>query len=211
MPVCSVRSSRRRCGATSRRADRPARDCSQRFSTPAAYALGTRGVMPSPYLVVATILKNEAPFLAEWVAFHRLVGVDHLYLYDNGSTDNPEASLAPFLDEGCVTLVRWPIPYHQKAQDKALTDCLNRVRGVARWLACIDVDEFYFHPVAFVSTRFSKTLKSTPGWWRAGGTTDRRVRSTYPLGQSLHVLRNVPRRGGSATGGSSRLPTRIGP
>jgi hypothetical protein len=140
--------------------------------------------MPSPYLVVATIFKNEAPFLAEWVAFHRLVGVDHLYLYDNGSTDNPEASLAPFLDEGCVTLVPWPIPYHQKAQDQALTDCLNRVRGAARWLACIDVDEFLFSPSSFRIDSVLKDFEEYPGvvaCWRNYGASGAEHASSRPV------------------------------
>ena len=65
--------------------------------------------MQQPYLVACAIFRDEAPFLAEWIAFHRLVGVDHFFLYDNGSQDEPESVLAPFLAEGCVTLKPWPI------------------------------------------------------------------------------------------------------
>ena len=32
---------------------------------------------------VAAILKDEDSFVEEWVAYHRLLGVDHFYLYDN--------------------------------------------------------------------------------------------------------------------------------
>src|SRR5262245_25609317 len=32
---------------------------------------------------VVAILKDEDPFVEEWVAYHRLIGVDHFYLYDN--------------------------------------------------------------------------------------------------------------------------------
>jgi hypothetical protein len=36
---------------------------------------------------VCAIFKDEAPYLLEWIAFHRMVGIDLLVLYDNGSTD----------------------------------------------------------------------------------------------------------------------------
>ena len=33
-------------------------------------------------LSICAIFKNEAKFLKEWIEYHRLVGVDHFYLYD---------------------------------------------------------------------------------------------------------------------------------
>ena len=38
------------------------------------------------YLSVCAIYRNEAPYLAEWIEFHRLVGAERFFLYDNGST-----------------------------------------------------------------------------------------------------------------------------
>lgn len=105
--------------------------------------------MPQHYLCACAIFRDEAPFLAEWVTFHRIVGVDHFFLYDNGSRDHPEEVLAPFLNDGCVTLRPWPVPFHEGAPARAYTDCLNRVRGQARWLVCIDIDEFLFSPHSF--------------------------------------------------------------
>lgn len=102
--------------------------------------------MRQSYLVVCGIFRDESPFLAEWIRFHRLVGVEHFFLYDNGSTDRPEEALAPFLADGSVTLRPWPIPFHQHAARRAYADCLERVRGRARWLACLDIDEFLFAP-----------------------------------------------------------------
>src|SRR6476646_1530288 len=67
---------------------------------------------PSRYLAVATIVKNEGPYLGEWLEFQRLVGVEHVYLYDNGSTDNSAAVAAPFLAEGFVTVIPWVFPWH---------------------------------------------------------------------------------------------------
>lgn len=43
--------------------------------------------MKHDYLSIGAIFKDEAPYLAEWIEFHRLVGVEHFFLYDNLSTD----------------------------------------------------------------------------------------------------------------------------
>ena len=38
-------------------------------------------------IAVCAIFKDEAPYLLEWIAFHKMVGVDLFVLYDNGSSD----------------------------------------------------------------------------------------------------------------------------
>jgi Glycosyltransferase family 92 len=155
--------------------------------------------MSSHYLVVAALFRNEAPFLAEWVRFHRIVGVDHIYLYDNGSTDHPEAVLAPLVDEGCVTVRPWPVPFHERAQATAYTDCLNRVRGQTRWLACIDIDEFLFSPQ---SLRLESVLHEFEGYpgvvvhWQVYGSSgeehasDRPVIARFARRAPTHWIRN---------------------
>ena len=37
-------------------------------------------------IAVCAIFKDEAPYLLEWLAFHRMIGVDLFVLYDNGSS-----------------------------------------------------------------------------------------------------------------------------
>lgn len=96
------------------------------------------------YLSVAAIFKNEAPYLREWIEFHRLVGVEHFYLYDNGSTDNPVLELREYIMENVVTLRPWPGKVAQKAAYEA---ALSQSRDASRWLAFIDLDEYLWSPV----------------------------------------------------------------
>src|SRR5207248_10986601 len=56
-------------------------------------------------LAICAIFKNEAPYLREWIEFHRLVGVSHFYLYRNGSTDDWEPVLRPYIGDGIATIV----------------------------------------------------------------------------------------------------------
>ncbi len=93
-------------------------------------------------LAVCAIFKNEARYLGEWLTFHRGVGVDHFYLYNDGSDDGFEAVLAPWVAAGRVTLTDWRV----QPQVPAYNDCIRRHRTEARWIAFLDLDEFLFSP-----------------------------------------------------------------
>jgi hypothetical protein len=87
---------------------------------------------------VVAIVRDEGPYLAEWVAFHRLQGFDRFLIYDNESSDDgPE--LAESL--GCEVL-SWP---GEVQQLPAYHDALNRLDDKA-WAAFIDVDEYLWCP-----------------------------------------------------------------
>src|SRR2546430_8009121 len=78
---------------------------------------------PLPYYLSAcAIFRNEARYLKEWIVFHLGVGLEHIYLYENRSTDDFRTMLAPFVARGQVTLVDWPKPHGQKA---AYLHCLR--------------------------------------------------------------------------------------
>ncbi|HAY78350.1 MAG TPA: hypothetical protein DCY79_00935 [Planctomycetaceae bacterium] len=136
------------------------------------------------YLVIGAIFRDEAPYLAEWLTFHHLVGVDHFILYDNGSADEPEAVLEPFIAAGLVTLVPWPIPFHQKAAHQAYADCLQRVRGKSRWLACLDIDEFLFAPQQRTLPPVLREYEFAPGVvvrWQVYGSAGHERASSDPV------------------------------
>ena len=66
-----------------------------------------REILPY-YLSIATIFRNEAPYLKEWIEYHLMMGVDHFYLYNNMSEDNYLEVLNPYIEHDIVTLVDWP-------------------------------------------------------------------------------------------------------
>jgi hypothetical protein len=100
-------------------------------------------------IAIGAIFKNDKPYLKEWIEFHRLVGVEHFYLYNNLSIDHPEEVLEPYIKAGIVELVDWPFSFNEREewvsiQDGAYNDILKRARGYAKWVAFIDTDEFLF-------------------------------------------------------------------
>ena len=85
--------------------------------------------------------KDAARFLPEWIEFHQMVGFEHFYLYNNNSTDDYRGALAPYCEEGSVTLYEWPdVPAFPKSDEH----CVAHHRHEARWIAFLDDDEFLF-------------------------------------------------------------------
>lgn len=90
-------------------------------------------------LAVCAIAKDEGEYFPEWIEWHRKMGVEKFYIYDNGSTDGTRSILAPYIDSGLVEYRHFP---GERKQLAAYDDCLLRHRYEPRWLAFIDLDEF---------------------------------------------------------------------
>lgn len=93
------------------------------------------------YLSMCCIAKDEDLFIAEWLAYYSLIGVEHFYIYDNESA-TPLAEhpmVAKGLDQGRITVVEIP---GKARQIPAYNHCLSRFGGQNRWIGFLDVDEF---------------------------------------------------------------------
>lgn len=130
-------------------------------------------------LAVTAIFQNESRFMKEWIEFHRAVGVEHFYLYNNLSEDDYLAVLKPYIDAGIVSLYEWPHLSKNEAnftrlQTEAYNDALKHARGVAHWLAIIDLDEFVFSPTQPDLREFLKEFEPFGGVcpnWQLYGTS----------------------------------------
>jgi len=90
-------------------------------------------------LAIAAIVKNEAPYILEWLSYHRAAGVTKFYIYDNGSTDGTVDLLQNFTENGEVELINCPL---EAGQLQAYQDAIERARFACKYLAVIDADEF---------------------------------------------------------------------
>ena len=81
-------------------------------------------------LAFVAIAKGEAPYIREWIIFHRMVGVDKFYIYDNGSDDCLYEEIKDFIDEGLVEYTYYP---GLCKQNKAYTDALNIKMNASIW------------------------------------------------------------------------------
>ena len=107
-------------------------------------------------IAIGAIMKNEGPYLKEWLDFHILVGVTKFYLYDNESTDNTTEILKPYIESGIVDYNYWP---GRAMQMPAYHDIINKHSYDTRWLALIDLDEFLVPVVHDTIPEFLQTIK----------------------------------------------------
>ena len=149
-----------------------------------------------PYdLAVVAIFKDEAPYLAEWLDYHLLAGVEHFYLYNNDSTDNYAEIIAPYVAANLVT----PIDFPGKAmQMPAYEDALEKFRFTCRYMAFIDIDEFIFpktnQSIAQVADEILSRDKTAAGLvinWQIFGSNGHEV-ADYSRGVLERFTRRAP-------------------
>ena len=82
-------------------------------------------------LAIVAIMKNEAPYVKEWLDYHLLAGVNHFFIYDNQDDDEQKKILEPYISAGLVT----HIPYPGKArQYEAYNDAVQNYRFFCRYM-----------------------------------------------------------------------------
>ncbi len=91
-------------------------------------------------LAICVRIKDEAPFLLEWLDYYRAAGIGHFFIYESFSSDNFRDVLQPYVDQGIVTLMAdWPyVPVTPYAEE----DCILRTVDRFEWVGFLDVDEF---------------------------------------------------------------------
>jgi len=91
------------------------------------------------YLTLCCIAKDENAYIGEWAAYHALLGVERLIVYDNGSRIPLAETLAPLGGRIRIVVESMPGP---ALQMKAYAHCLDTYGPETKWLGFIDVDEF---------------------------------------------------------------------
>lgn len=94
---------------------------------------------------IVTTMKNEGPFILEWIAYHRAIGVDDFLIYTNDCTDGTDRMLDLLQRKGIVQhrVNPWRPGGALKPQHAALQAA--EAEAVIRdcdWAICMDVDEF---------------------------------------------------------------------
>ena len=91
------------------------------------------------YLGLCAIVKDEDPFLEEWICHHALLGVEAFIIYDNGSAYPVRRRLRSFINDSFLTVV----DMRGRAQQMiAYNHCLRTFGSDFRWLGFLDLDEY---------------------------------------------------------------------
>jgi len=107
------------------------------------------------YLSLLAIFKDETMNLKVWLDHYIFQGVNHFYLIDNGSNDNPMEILSDYIDRDLVTYEYMPKKWQQMQNYREIYSNYN-IKDATKWLIVCDLDEFIFG----VKNRLSTVLKS---------------------------------------------------
>lgn len=130
------------------------------MTSPRAPQEGTQANM-SPITLIAAV-KNDGPFLLEWVAYHRLIGFERIVIFAQSSSDASWPLLEALAQTGEITLIEnsdeqgvLPPDHRMRAYHRAL----DMVRDDA-WVMALDTDEFV--NVAVGGGTVADLIKATP-------------------------------------------------
>ncbi|XP_033120996.1 beta-1,4-galactosyltransferase galt-1-like [Anneissia japonica] len=98
-------------------------------------------------LIICTMTKDMDGFFPMWLDYHRHVGVDHIYIYDNSRRGSLPNSLSRYTADGFVSIIPWAHVYtpwknFTEVQIPQENDCIWRNKHKSKWVLSIDVDEF---------------------------------------------------------------------
>jgi len=93
--------------------------------------------------VIVGCMKNEAPYIVEWVAYHRAMGVDNFLIYTNDCSDGTSEILDRLQEMGVIQHRNNDNWKGNSPQQYALNQSLKEpLIKKADWIIHIDVDEF---------------------------------------------------------------------
>ena len=100
------------------------------------------GPAPAPARVaICTVLRNERRYILEWIAHHRLLGVERFLVFDNESDDGSGPLLAALQARGLATVVYWP-GRGMARQLAAFEAGAAALSFQSDFVALLDLDEF---------------------------------------------------------------------
>lgn len=101
-------------------------------------------------LAVTNMYRNAGAQIATWLEWHIAKGVEHFFLYDNGSDEKDQVHLEPYVDRGLVTRVPWAYcckgDSNNVGQRGSMNHALMKFGQTADWLISLDQDEFLISP-----------------------------------------------------------------
>lgn len=90
-------------------------------------------------LSIVAIAKNEAPYIVEWIEFHKLVGVTKFYIFDNESNDSLRDILDDYIKSGEVV---YQLIAGKKQQLVAYNIAIEKYKNESKFMAFLDLDEY---------------------------------------------------------------------
>ncbi len=158
-------------------------------------------------VAIITCMKNEGPFILEWLAYHRAIGVKDVLVYTNDCVDGTDTFLDLLQEKGFVQHRDNPFkgtnlkPQHAALQAGEKEEIIKK----ADWVISMDVDEFInvkvgdgTLPALFEAVGDANLISCT---WRLFGNSDVHEYADEPLmAQFTRCAREMTRKPHQAWG-----------
>jgi hypothetical protein len=137
---------------------------------------------PGEGLALCCRIRDEGPYLAEFIEYYLAAGIDHFFFYEKLSKDNYREALAPFIARGLVTLAdAWP---GETMSPSAECDCVLKAIGRFEWIGFIDADEFVVIKDGRSIGEFLGDFKEYPAvalHWQIFGSNGHKTQASGPV------------------------------
>lgn len=102
--------------------------------------------MVKHYISIFTRFRNEKKWLKEFIEYYLHLGVEHFYMVDHLSTDNPLEVLHEYVKRGLITYIYWGKELDKTSHANTFHEMGNHVINLSKyrtkWLFICDTDEF---------------------------------------------------------------------
>jgi hypothetical protein len=118
------------------------------------HTLTRYAIKPRRMACVMGSARNEGAYMLEWIAHHRAVGFDHVFIYTNDNDDGSDELLGLLANAGVVSWVQSKIATGVLPQFQAYAHALSVKPETLdyRWALIADLDEYFGHdPSRFAS------------------------------------------------------------
>lgn len=140
-------------------------------------------------ITVLASMRNEGPFIVEWVCWYRMLGFTRVVVVTNNCTDRSPDLLDALQQAGLVEHIRHDIEPGQRVTRAKLRAAFEQSRAVRRadWLMVCDVDEFLTIHRGEGKIGDLIDLGPNPPYlgmsinWRVFGTSDRKTFEDTPV------------------------------
>lgn len=153
-------------------------------------------------IAIAACVKNEEAYIAEWLRFHRAVGIRHFILYDHGSTDGTVDEIRRVLRPGELTFLPWAGRIVTAKNDLlidwqvvAFAHAVQNYGADFQRIAFIDADEFLLPQQG---STVEEALAATDGFpnvalpWHMFGTSGHKTKPAAPVAMSYTLRSDDP-------------------
>ncbi|XP_072035967.1 uncharacterized protein [Amphiura filiformis] len=102
---------------------------------------------PKYFLTMCTMTKDMDRYVPHWLDYHKMMGVEHVYIYDNSRKSILARTTRKHIKSGFLTIIPWshkhsPTKTYLEVQVASENDCMWRHKHISHWMMKIDVDEF---------------------------------------------------------------------